>query len=137
MIELEQVEKTLNRQASESNFLPSAVGLRSNITEIYKAVSAILGSLNAKSVSAIIKFYSMVGLYEGQWRNYQHFLDMLWRLGPQKEVLDAFTKCAKDELESIRSLIPELKKLATSVSTAVAQDCGLDELIGRTDAKKN
>jgi len=64
-MELDLVEKNLaSRDAAKDN-LATAVGLRTNISEIYKAVSPILGSLNAKSVSAIVRFHSMVGAYEG------------------------------------------------------------------------
>lgn len=136
-MELKQVERNLNSQPSGSEYLASAVGLRSNISEIYKAVSPILGSLSAKSVSAIVEFYSMVGLYEGQWRNYQYSLDMIWRSDLTQEIVNAFDACARRELNSIRTLIPELKELATEVSNAVAQDCGLSELAGRTNAKTN
>jgi hypothetical protein len=137
MIELELVEKNLAGWDGANDHLPTAVGFRANTAEIYKAVSPILGSLNAKSVSAIVKFYSMVGSYEGQWRDYQYCLDKLWLPGTPPVISEAFAKGAKEQLEGIRKMIPELKKLAANVSNSVAQDCGLDGLIGRTDAKKN
>jgi hypothetical protein len=137
MIELELVEKKLAGWDGANDHLPTAISFRANTAEIYKAVSPILGSLNAKSVSAIVKFYSMVGSYEGQWRDYQYCLDKLWLPGTPPVISEAFAKHAKEQLEGIRKMIPGLKKLAANVSNSVAQDCGLDEPIGRTDAKEN
>lgn len=138
-IELDLVEKNLDNWDGANNSLPTGAGLRTNISEIYKGVSPLLGSLNAKSVSAIVKFYSMVGTYEGLCRDYQNLLDMIWapvnpavNLNPQSLVNEA-----KARLNSIRGMIPQLKTLAANVTNFVAHDCGLDELIERSDAKKN
>jgi hypothetical protein len=137
MIELDLVDKNLAGSDPASNNLPSAVGMRTNISEIYKGLSPLLGSLNARSVSAIVKFCSMVGSYEGLWRSYQFSLDMLRapanaavRMDPQSLVSDA-----KAQLKGIRDLIPKVKALAGDVTTAVAHDCGVDELIGRGNAQ--
>jgi hypothetical protein len=136
-IDLELADKTLAGWDAASNNLPSAAGLRTNISEIYKGISPLLGSLNASSVSAIVKFYSMVGTYEGLWHSYQFSLDMLRapanaavRLSPQSLMNDA-----KTQLKGIRDLIPQLKELAATVTSSVAHDCGLDELIGRGNAQ--
>lgn len=134
-IELDLVEKNLANWDVAGNSVPTAAGLRTNISEIYKGVSPLLGSLNAKSVSAIVKFYSMAGTYEGVWRDYQNLLDMIW--GPANPALDPqyLANEAKTRLKSIRNLIPELKTLAENVTNSVAQDCGLEELIGRGNAQ--
>jgi hypothetical protein len=136
-IDLELADKILASWDATSNNLPSGAGLRTNISEIYKGISPLLGSLNASSVSAIVKFYSMVGTYEGLWHTYQFSLDMLRapanpavKMNPQSLVNDA-----KAQLKSIRDLIPQLKELAATVTNSVAHDCGLDELIGRSDAQ--
>lgn len=137
MFELDLHEKNLASWDGANNSFPTAAGLRTNVSEIYKGVSPHLGSLNAKSVAAIVKFYSMMGTYEGMWRNYQYCLDMLRtpvnpavNLNPQDLVNDA-----KAQLNSIRDLIPKLKELAATVTNSVARDCGLNELIGRSDAQ--
>ena len=135
VMELDLVENNLANWHAGNDNLPTAAGLRTNISEIYKAVSPILGSLNARSVSAIVKFYSMVGSYEGLWRDYQYCLDMIWCPGKPPVVVDAFRKRAGEGLEAVRSLIPELKKLAENVSKSLTQDYGLDELVGRSDAE--
>lgn len=60
---------------------------------------------------------------------------MCWRPSLQQEVAHEFRKLANEGLETIRSLIPELKKLAENVNKSLAQDYSLDELIGRSDAQ--
>ena len=77
VFELDLDEKKLASWDGANNSFPIAAGLRTNVSEIYKGVSPLLGSLNAKSVTAIVKFYAMVGTYEGMWRNYQYSLDKL------------------------------------------------------------
>ncbi|MGA2608624.1 MAG: hypothetical protein ABSH01_14355 [Terriglobia bacterium] len=130
-IELKLVENTLSSWDSATEPLPTAVGLRGNTSDIYRANSVILGSLGAKSVSAIVKFYSMVGLYEGLFRDYQHCLDMASH-GVNPAVNES---CARERLNTIRGLIPELRKLKTGVCNSVARDCGLDELVEKDDAQ--
>ena len=143
MIELDLVEESLASRNTAATSgpkvynLPTAVGMRTNISEIYKGVAPLLGSLNAKSVSAIVKFYSAAGTYEGLWRTYQYCLEILQapvnpavHLDPQ-----SLANEAERQLKSIRSLIPQLRTLAADVVKSVAQDCGLDELIERGNAQ--
>ena len=139
VVDLDLAARSLARWDADRNNLPSATHLRTNISEIYKGISPLLGSLNAVSVGAIVRFYSMVGTYEGLWHSYQYSLDMLRipgnpavKMDPQKLVDDA-----KAQLKSICDLIPSLRTLAESVTNSVARDCGVEELIPKGDAKKN
>jgi hypothetical protein len=136
-IELDLVEKSLASWDGTSNNLALPAGLRTNVSEIYRGVSPLLGSLSAKSVNAIVKFYSMVGTYEGLWRNYQYCLDML--RAPLNPAVDLKARDLANEagsqLKIIREIIPRLKTLAWTVIECVAHDCGLEELIGRSDAQ--
>jgi len=136
-VELELTEKELAGWDPASNDLPTWFALRTNTSEIYKGVSPLLGSLNAKSVSAIVRFYSAVGRYEGHRHNYQYMSGMAW--SPAGRAVDRQNAAnqAKAQLKMIRELIPHLKSLAGNISQRVAHDCGLDELIAKEDAKKN
>ena len=136
-IELDYVERHLAHCGGASDAFPTAAGLRTNLSQIYKGVSPLLGSLNAKSVSAIVSFYSLVGTYEGLWRDYAYYLDILRapvnptvHLRPQDLASEA-----KRQLESIRGFIPRLRTLAGDVINSVAHDCGLEELIEKSDAQ--
>ncbi len=136
-VDLDLAAMSLARWDADSNNLPSATHLRTNIAEIYKGISPLLGSLNAVSVGAIVRFYSMVGTYEGLWRSYQYSLDMLRipgspavKMDPQRLVDDA-----KAQLKSIGDLIPSLRTLAESVTNSVARDCGVEELIPKGNAQ--
>jgi hypothetical protein len=139
MIELDHVDKNLASWDAASNNLPSAAGLRTNISDIYKGISALLGSLSAKSVSAVVKFYSMVGAYEGLWRDYQYRLDTLRApVNPSVNIdLQGVVNEARRLLKDVRDLIPGLRTLGASVINVVAHECRLDELIEKSDAKKN
>jgi hypothetical protein len=132
-LELEKIEKTLGSWDPASGSFPSASGWRQNTFELYRANSYKLGFLNAKSVSAIVKFYAMAGVYEGLFRDYQRFLD-LGVAGVNKALAD---KYCREQIKRIPDLLPPLKTLATTVCTSVARDCGLDELVEKDDAKKN
>lgn len=130
-LELEQVEKTLCSWDPASGSFPSAGVWRQNSFELYKANSYKLGFLNARSVSAIVKSYAMAGIYEGFVRDYQGFLD-LGVAGMSQVQVD---KHCREQIEQICDLLPPLKKLASEVCISVARDCGLDELIERSDAQ--
>jgi len=136
-VELELTEKELAGWDPASNDLPTGFALRTNTSEIYKGVSALLGSLNAKSVSAIVRFYSAVGRYEGLWHDYQYMSGMAWSPASREVDRQNAANQAKAQLKMIRDLIPHLKSLAGNISQRVAHDCGLDELIAKEDAKKN
>ncbi len=130
--DLEQAEKNLSGRHVGTNSFPTVTWKRGNTSEIYKANSQILGSLNARSAFAIVTFYGMVGYYEGLFRDYQRCLDMIaFAANPPQNIVED----TKDRLDAIRGLIPELKKLATSVCSSVASDCGLDDLVGINDAQ--
>ena len=136
-IELDFVEESLARRHRASNGFPTGAGLRTNLSEIYRGVSPLLGSLNSKSVSAIVRFYSMVGMYEALWREYQYCLDMLRspvnpsvNIDPQRLANEA-----ERQVECIRSFIPKLKTLAGNVINLIAHDCSLEELIERSNAQ--
>ena len=131
LLELEGVEKTLSLWDAASDPLPSSAFIRQNSFEIYRANSLLLGSLNPKSVSAIVKFYTMAGTYEALAREYEHFLDRVYSGVNAKE----FEKCARQRLKMLRDLIPQMKELTTNVSKAVAEDCGLNELVDKDDAQ--
>lgn len=130
--DLEQAEKNLSSRNVGTNSFPTATWKRGNTSEIYKANSQVLGSLNAKSVSAIVTFYGMVGAYDGLFRDYQRCLDIVaFAANPPQNIVED----SRERLDAIRALIPELKKLATSVVSSVASDCGLDDLAGINDAQ--
>jgi len=139
LFELDLDVRYLARWDPDSNSLPSPAGLRTNVTEIYKGISPLFGSLNAVSVSAIVKFYSMVGMYEGLWHRYQYSLDMLRNPTNSAVEIDpeSLLNDVRAQLKTIRDLIPEIRKLAENVTNSVARECGVEELLSKGDAKKN
>jgi len=130
--DLEPAEKSLSSRDVGVNSFPTAMWKRGNASEIYKANSQILGSLNSKSVFAIVTFYGMVGSYEGLFRDYQRCLDVIaFASNPPQNIVED----TRERLDAIRGLIPELKEMAASVTRLVTQDCGLDDLIAKNDAQ--
>jgi hypothetical protein len=141
-VELDFVEEGLACRDAAGADLPTVfhfprLGLRTNISEVYKGVAPILGSLDAHSVSAIVRFYAAIGIYEGLWHNYQCFLDMLQapvnpavRQDPQDLANEA-----KRQLKCIRDFIPQLRTLAGNAVNSVARNCGLEKLIERSNAQ--
>lgn len=130
-LELEAVEKSVEGWEAATGRLPSSAFVRQNSFDTYRATLPILGFLSTKSVSAIVKFYTMAGAYDALLREYQHFMDFAFSSANRGD----FENCARDRLKEIRVLIPGLKELATTVSTFVARDCGLEELIAQNNAQ--
>lgn len=131
MLELEQVEKTLSAWDSVKDPILSSACIRQNSFDIYKMNSLMLGRLNAKSISAIVKWYTMAETFVELVRQYERYFEWAYTgvNSAQSE------KIARQRLTMLRDLIPALKGLTTSVTTSVARDCGLSELIAGNDAE--
>lgn len=125
-LELDQVQDNIKHALQTPGRFPLAIGFRANTSLIYKAIAPSLGILSAEAVSAIVRFYSKMGSYEGMWRVYQYCLDMLWSGQIPEEVRNEFTGNAQGEIELIGGFVPELRRLAESAKKSLTKDYRLD-----------
>jgi hypothetical protein len=131
-LELEGIEKMISQWNEATDLPPTGMPFRRTTFDVFRGSCPVLGLLGPKSVSAITKFYLMAEAYQSLASDYQRLMDLAStdiRANPYA------TGRAAIKLKELRKIIPATKELATRVTVAVANDCGLEELVAKGDAQ--